>query len=183
MPMREAQSRSDCNFTSFVTISPSTWPVKQPSAASKRFAIQKSRCASAARRSTTSWKPPETTPTFQPCACKASIKSSAPCVKCTRRYTSSNTEVGRSLSSATRACNASRKSSSPFIARAVIDAICSPIPAAAPSSSMTSSSISVESTSITSSPGWERVGVGAMFGDSCSSMVLIVGNHEDNGYS
>ena len=51
---------------------------------------------------------------------------------------------------------------------------------------MTSSSINVESTSITSSPGADSVGrdaMDAMFGVSCSSMVPIVGNHWDNGYS
>lgn len=54
---------------------------------------------------------------------------------------------------ATRARSASQNSSSPRMARAVTPAISSPQPATTPNSSITSSSMSVESTSITSRPG------------------------------
>ena len=76
--------------------------------------------------------------------------------------TVSNTLTGSPLSNATRSRSASQNSISPRMARSVIFAISSPLPAASPSSSMTSSSISVESTSMTSRPGFDSVGAAAV---------------------
>ena len=60
------------------TMSPSTRPVRRPSATSRRFARQKSRPRRWASGSRSSWNPPETTPTRPPAACTPSMSSCTP---------------------------------------------------------------------------------------------------------
>ena len=80
-PSACAQVTSDCRLRSRVTIGPTIRPVSTPSTTSRRFANAWSMPASATRSSTTSWNPPETTPTVHPWPCNASISSKAPVVK------------------------------------------------------------------------------------------------------
>ena len=148
-PHSTAQSSSWMSLDSLVTISAANLPVSLPPTTSRRLARQKSIPAAAAILSATSWKPPLTTPTFQPLLCAERTSSNAPGVNVTRSKARSNTLSSRPASSPTRSSSACLKSSSPSMARSVICATCSPTPASSPNRSMTSWLMSVESISIT----------------------------------
>ena len=137
------------SLDSLVTMSAASLPVSLPSTTSRRLARQKSMPAAATILSATSWKPPLTTPTFQPLLCAERTSSSAPGVNVTRSKVRSNTLSSKPASSPTRSSSACLKSSSPRMARSVICATCSPTPASSPNRSMTSWLMSVESISIT----------------------------------
>ena len=148
-PHSTAQSSSLMSLDSLVTMSAANLPVSLPSTTSRRLARQKSIPAAATILSAISWKPPLTTPTFQPLLCAERTSSSAPGVNVTRSKVRSNTLSSKPASSPTRSSSACLKSSSPRMARSVICATCSPTPASSPNRSMTSWLMSVESISIT----------------------------------
>ena len=96
-------------------------------------------------------KPPDTKATEKPSRPMVRTSVRAPGVSRTAARTSSRTETGSPARAATRSCRLAVKSSSPRIARSVTAATSADRPACWASSSITSSWIRVESTSITTS--------------------------------
>ena len=89
------------------------------------------------------------------------MSPTAPGVGRTSASTCAKTDSGTPRRVATRSRSESAKSSSPRIARAVTAATFARVPARSAMSSMTSCSISVESASMTSSPGPSRARIPA----------------------
>ena len=108
--------------------------------------------SSAASGSITSANPPETAARVNPSRRRVRHSVRAPGVSRTAARTSSSTPTGSPARQATRSCRLAAKSSSPRIARSVTAATCSALPACPASSSITSSWIRVESTSMHHQP-------------------------------
>ena len=149
IPSSRANRRSASALAARSTTAPSTRPVRTPSRTSSRFASTCSMPSRSASGRTISMNPPETSPTVNPRRLRVRTSVRAPGVRRTCARTWSSTDAGRPASSATRSCRLSAKSSSPRMARSVTAVTSASRPAWTAISSMTSSWIRVESTSMT----------------------------------
>ena len=150
-PSAAANRRSAAALPARSMTVPTTRPVSRPSTTSSRLASACSMPSRSARGRTISMKPPDTRATVKPSRLRVRTSVRAPGVSRTSARTSSSTDVGRPARCATRSRKLAAKSSSPRMARSVTAATSGPRPACAAISSITSSWISVESTSIITS--------------------------------
>ena len=173
-PSSAANSRSAAAFPARSTTSPTTRPVSRPSRDLEPVGPRVVD-AELARRvgSTTSMKPPETTATVKPSRLRVRTRVRAPGVRRTASRTSSSTDAGRPARRGDPGAQALRRSPARRAWRASVTAATSAArPACSASSSMTSSWMSVESTSMTTRRPPAAGQAGRGHGDVGADLVL-----------